>query len=450
MSVKTVLVALMIPLSISSFGQTPPVQPKVQSVVIPAAVTIAPPQNAQDEALNKPLTAEEAALIALKYQPDVTLARAELGVTQGKSGQARSGLLPSLTAAGNYSNTHGTLGSGLASNDYGASALVKQLIFDFDHTRNLARQAGARESSAAAGLTRVQSDVVRTVKLAFYTYQEKQRLVEVNASELANQQSHLAAAKARLDAGMGLPADVVRAETAVGNAAFNLSLANNEALIARITLAELMGIDPRTPLNATGSAEPVPPDSTLDNLVSDALDNRPEMRQAKLNQEAATYGLNASKTGNSPSVGGNAGWAGRGEDPSMDSRSLSYGLTIQWPIFDSGLTKGRVLESQSTLTAASAQAQSTRLSVISQVSQSYITLKTAEQRVTTADAQVANAEESLRLIDGRYTAGLGTFLDVLGAQTALLTARTNRVNAVSEVDRARVALVYAIGATRLP
>ena len=52
----------------------------------------------------------------------------------------------------------------------------------------------------------------------------------------------------------------------------------------------------------------------------------------------------------------------------------------------------------------------------------------------------------MRLAEGRYRAGVGTFIDVTDAQAALLTAQTNRVNAQSAVDQARAALAHAIGA----
>ena len=52
----------------------------------------------------------------------------------------------------------------------------------------------------------------------------------------------------------------------------------------------------------------------------------------------------------------------------------------------------------------------------------------------------------MRLAQGRYAAGLGTFLDVLDAQAALITAETNRVNAESTVNQANAALAHAIGA----
>jgi outer membrane protein TolC len=80
------------------------------------------------------------------------------------------------------------------------------------------------------------------------------------------------------------------------------------------------------------------------------------------------------------------------------------------------------------------------------VTSAYLNLKTAEQRVTTAEAEVANAQESLRLAQGRYRAGLGVFLDVIDTQAALLTAETNQANAQLAVDQARAALAHAINA----
>ena len=65
--------------------------------------------------------------------------------------------------------------------------------------------------------------------------------------------------------------------------------------------------------------------------------------------------------------------------------------------------------------------------------------------MVTADAGISNAEEALRLATGRYNSGLGTFLDVLDAQAALLTARTQRVNAEMAVAQARAALARAVG-----
>ncbi len=70
---------------------------------------------------------------------------------------------------------------------------------------------------------------------------------------MRDQRQHLAEAKARQKAGVGLPSDTVRAETAVSDAIFSLNLAQNTASVSRVNLALLMGIDPRTPILAATS-----------------------------------------------------------------------------------------------------------------------------------------------------------------------------------------------------
>lgn len=458
-----VLVVLLISLPLAALPQTPPVRPNVQETPLPPPVEIkAPPSSVPADVPERPLTADEAAAIALRRGPAVAEARAGLSAAQGRRQQARAGLLPSLATGAGYTNTAISpsipTGSTLAttsSSGYQATADVRQLVFDFNHTRDLVRQASARELAAAARLTRVESDLVLQVKQAFYSLLQGQRLAEVNEANVRNQRNHLASARARLDEGMGLPADVVRAETAIANAVFNLNLARNSASIARVNLAELMGIDPRTPIQPADSreapvrseaSESADADDELDNLVVQALGMRPEMRQAHWDVEASRLGVNAAQTDNAPSVGTSAGWLQRGSTFPPDAKSLTYGVAMRWTPFDSGLTRGRVSEAQANLTASQAQMESIRLDIIGQVSRAYLNLQTAEQRITTADAEVANAEEALRLIEGRYRAGVGTFLDVLDAQTAVFTARTNRVNAQSASDQARVALAHAIGA----
>lgn len=420
--------------------------PKIQDTPLPAAVVLPAPSTVPADVPNRPLTADEAACIALYHQPGVQVAGAGVVAAQGRQQQAKSGLLPSVGLSVGYNNVS-SFANGIAPSGFQVTAAVDQLIFDFSHTRDIVQQSKAVTRSANANLTRVQSDLVLQVKQAFYVYGQNVRLVDVNEANVRNQQNHLALAEARLKAGVGLPADVVRAQTAVSDAIFNLNVARNIASVARVNLALLMGIDPRTPVNVADTSEPEINTDCIDELVNQALDQRPEVVQARANIDAASFGLGAAKTNNAPVLSTSVGVLQRDTTFPPSTNSITVGINVSWNPFDGGLTAGRVKEAGATLSAAQAQLQATQLTVVSDVSQAYLNLKTAEQRVITADAEVINAEESVRLITGRYQAGLGTFLDVLDAQTALVTARTNRVNALSAVNQARAAMARAIGAS---
>ncbi len=444
----------------SAAQQTPPIAPKLQPAPLPPAVVLPGPEKAPPDVPNRPLTADEAARIALHNQPNIVAAAAEVTSAQGRTGQARSGLRPSLAVTSSYNkvqtiHTQGggggggvaqTGGSNVTQTGFFGSASIHQLLFDFNHTRDLLREASASERAANQNLTRVQADTVLQVKQAFYTLAQNERLVAVNESNVRNQQDHLALAQARLNAGMGLPSDVVRAQTAVSDAIFNLNVARNNAAISRVDLATAMGVDPRTPIQVSDQDEPITSVTDVGQLVQSAQLKRPEVLQAQAGLLSARFAESAARNSNAPSLAATLALSSRGTDALPGTDQLNIGATLTWSPFDSGLTAGRVKEARGQVDAARAALGSTRLAVTSDVSQAYLNLRTAEQRVTTADAEVANAQEGARLAEGRYRAGLGTFIDVTDAQSALLTARTNRVNAQTAVNQARSALSRAIGA----
>ena len=128
-----------------------------------------------------------------------------------------------------------------------------------------------------------------------------------------------------------------------------------------------------------------------------------------------------------------------------DRESWAYGASLEWPLFDGGLTSGRVRETQGNLLAAQASLRQAVQSVSSDVVEAYLNVQTADQTVTAAKAGVANAEENLRLATGRYRAGLAVYIEVIDAETALVTAETNRVNAFYGLSTARAALRRALG-----
>ena len=459
-------------------GQTPAVAPKTVSTPVPPPVAL-PTAPAAADIVSRPLSAEEAVRIALRKQPNVEVARAGIAAAQGRTEQARAALLPSLGVSGGYNNvtvlsgassststtnstggntggttggastaTSGNSGSGGSSGSTGftAQAVVRQLLFDFNHTRELVRQSQALSRAAKDNLTRVQSDLVSQVKQAYYQVVQSDRLAAVNEDNLQNRRSQRDLARARLNSGLGLPSDVATAETAYSEAVLNLTVAQNTAAITRVNLAALMGVDARTPLATVEGGEPAVPSDDVDALVAQALKQRPEMLQAQSTVDANRHAVSAAKTTNAPAVSGAVGFASRGREFPPRDDGLTIGATVTFTPFDGGLTQGRVKEARANLDSAGAQLQGTRLTVTSDVAQSWLNMRTAEQRVATAAIEVANATEGVRIATGRYSSGLGLFQDILTTQSLLLTARTNLVNAQAQVDTSRAALRRAIGA----
>lgn len=453
-------------------GQQPsptPYVPRTVEVTVPPPVVLPAPPEQPADVPNRPLTADEAARIALVHQPDITVARSGVLAAAGNTQVVRAPANPNAIFNSSYTSisptsvtnaitstsvsgttpggtTAGFTGSGVSTPGYQTNATVRQLLFDFNHTRDLVREALAQELAAGASLTQVESDTVLQVKTAFYAYVQNTRLVKVNEKNVTAQKEHVTMAEERYRAGVGLPSDVVRANAALSDAIFSLTQSRNDALQSMVSLSLAMGIDPRTPLEASDEPEPALSFDTLDALIAMAFEKRPEMIQALATLQASQYRKSAAFTNDAPALTGSAGWFTRGQEFFGNTIFTNLGVSVQWPLYDGGETAGLVKEAQASIMSALARIESTRQIVVSDVAKAYLNLQTAKQKLATAEAELANADEALKLTEGRYRAGLGTLLDVLDAESAYLGANTNCVNARSALDQSNAALSYAVGA----
>jgi outer membrane protein TolC len=80
-----------------------------------------------------------------------------------------------------------------------------------------------------------------------------------------------------------------------------------------------------------------------------------------------------------------------------------------------------------------------------QVREAFLNLTTARDRVDVSRSAVSQAEESLRIIQNRYEAGLATITDLLRAETSRTVAQKNALNAVFDYRLSFAALELATG-----
>lgn len=444
------LLCALAPVAVRCPGQTPPIEPKQVNAPTPPAVALPPPPSVPADVPLTPITAAEAAQIALHHQPNVFAAQAQLQAARGVTEQQRSYLYPTLGVNGGYtysdqfSGASGT-GAALAIGGWSDSVEVHQLVFDFNRTLDLAQQAASLQRAAGYNLSAVQLSTVYLTKQAFYNYRQDVSLVEVAAANVRDAQAHLDLAQARLRSGLGLPSDVLQAQTQLDSSIVTLETDRQTATIARVTLSQLMGIDPRTPIDVSDTPELAPPPNDVNGYVGTSLAKRPEIQSEQEQIRAARYGVASAKTGNLPSLNATVGVTGFGQKFVPEDQFFEAGIAITWTPWDSGLTHGRVTQAQAQVLSAQAALQTATLQVVSDVSQAWVNLQTAEQRESTATIEVANAEENLRLAEGQYRAGVGIFLNVIDAQGELLTARNDEVIARAAIDQARAQLSYAIG-----
>jgi outer membrane protein len=425
-------------------GGSVPYRPKTIQAELPRPVEL--PVVAAPEGVPASMDLHEALATALVHQPSLQAAESQIRAAEGRVRQQAAGLRPRVLLQSTYNEqvinrAGGDLGAIFANNGWTHNASLSQLLTDGGHTRDLtAAQEHAREASRAA-YEQARADLALQVKQAYFQLLSSQRLVGVQQDNLINRREHVAEARSRLAGGLGLPSDVTRAETALSAALYQLSQAHTRVATDQLQFNLALGLDPRVQVQLRAQEESLPAFSSSQQLFELALVRRPELEKFRKQLDSAQSTLDAAHTTSTPSLSLNAAYQNR-QSPAIES--LGINLVISFQALDGGLQDGRIREAEASRDRARAELESARQLVLSQVGQAFLNLKNAEQQVAAASAEEANAQETLRLTNGRYKVGLGIFLNVLDAQSAWLTAQTNRVNALTQVYLSRAALTRAI------
>jgi outer membrane protein TolC len=431
----------------SALPQTPPIKPQTPDIKVPPPITIPGPDAPEIAAGAMPLGIEEAVDIALNRQAAIAIAKGNVQVAEGQTQAARSALLPQLTATAGTSEQQVFRGTAqVGSNRFSTGISLSQLLFDFGRTRDQVRQLSTLEEASRATLTDTQREVAYQARVAYFNLAQNLENVRISQENVDNRQRQLSEAEARVDAGLGSPGDFVRAKTSLADAVIALESARNNATDATVLLAERLGIDPRTPIIPSASAAvSAPVGNELGELVKIGLEQRADVKAAQFRVTAASLGVAVAKLTSTPRVSLVAGVSARGANDPFESQSGSIGLNLSWTFGDSGLTAGNTKAARGQEEVARATLVDLSKQVISEISRALVDVQTARQRLETAQAQVANAQELVRISEGRYSGGIGTFLEVTDAQSSLYSAQRNLTQATADTQRAASALNRAIG-----
>jgi outer membrane protein len=227
---------------------------------------------------------------------------------------------------------------------------------------------------------------------------------------------------------------VTRAEVDVANGQLNLIGAVNDVNISRLALNQLMGIPINTPTEVKDNLAYEHVEFEPKNLLNEAFARRPEYRQIKARYDQADYTVKEQFRNFFPNVVAQGTYGGARTDM---NEAYSYGLQLNWTIFDGGGKIALYKQAQAQRDAAQARVRDTELTIWQQVERAYVTAQQAEEAIGAAEKGVESADENFRLSQGRFDAGVANIIELTDAQLAL-------TNAQAAVARALAAYRIAI------
>lgn len=281
----------------------------------------------------------------------------------------------------------------------------------------------------------------------YYNVLQYRNLIKVSQESVDNLQAHLDNVNAQYRVGTVAKSDVLRSQVQLANEQLNLVNARNNYDVAVATLNNLIGLPTDTVLNLKDDLSYEKYDLTLAGCTSYAMENRPDVLAAEYSVKAAEASVNSAKAGYRPSVALNAGKHTSG-DRRFGKNSDNYwtlAASAQWNIFDNNITQAQVAQKKAALAKAQQSAMATQESAQLDVQTAYLKLQAAEQNIKTSKVAVEQAQEDYKIAQVRYSAGVGTNLDVMDADEKLTSARTSYYTALYNYNTSKAALDKAMG-----
>jgi outer membrane protein TolC len=393
------------------------------------------------------ITLQQAIEIAFRNNRQVQVARLTVdrssqSVNLAQAGQAvRVGLQSDLTNAGSaliFGNQSPLTSSGSTTSVNGA-ATARYTILDAGRNQSSVRAAEEQVRFDQLDLVRVEQQVRSLVITAYYDLQAADSSIIISQASVRDATRSLSDAQLQERAGVGTRFDILTAQVQLATANQNLTNAQSQQQTARKNLAQILVVDNNTEFTAADAVRELGTwKYSLEDSIILAFKNRPEAEQQLALRRVSQQQQNISAAANAAQVD-LIGSYGLGKSLSTGTSvqdNYSVGVQLTWNFLDGGAAAANTNIQKVNETIYENQFTTNRNQIRFQVEQAFFSLGSSQKNIATSTQGLTQAEESLKLARLRFQAGVGTQTDVINAQTALATARGNRVTAILNYNRA--------------
>lgn len=341
------------------------------------------------------------------------------------------------TAVGTQSYNHG----------YSQGINVSWPIWTFGKVEGAIDAARYQKNIADLDVYKTEADTKLAAVQAYYQYLEAVKLAEVQAQSVTDYASHLNNVQQQFDAGIVAKLDVLSSNVSLANAKQKSIAADNTRDVAEANLNNIMRVPMNTTLNPLDKNFPEPEfDLTMEQAILMAQKYRWELVEADYGVKAAEASLRSAKAGYLPtvSVGGGYSWK-EASVTAVDKDDWAVQGGLSWSLWDGGATQASVKKADAAVKTAQETLLQAREKIELEVRQDYLNVLSYKEQIRAAEASVAQAEEAYKIATVRYSSGVGINLDVLDAELALNTARTNYITALYNYNIGLATLEHAMG-----
>lgn len=415
------------------------------------------------------LSLRQAVQLALRDNQAIAAANAGAEASRAQTEAARSGWLPKVNFSESFARSDnpvfvfsslltqhqfgpenfniGPLNRPDALNNFQSVLSVDQVLYDAGQTKSAVKSAALSQKMTAEEQRRTRMQVIAGVVKAYYGALLAAENLKAAEQAMRSAEADLQRAEAVHAAGMSTDVDVLSIRVHLAAVTEQRIQRGADLDVARSALNDALGLPLDTRHTLTTSLHATDfPDVELASFERDASSARPEARETHLAADLAKTQVDSARSALLPQVGLHAAFETDTQQfVNKGGANWLASVGLRWSIFNGNGDQARVEQSSHFLERAHADEKRMDSAVRLEVRRAWADLRAAEQRIEVAKAAVAEAEESLRIIQNRYEAGMSNVTDLLRNETAVLESRTRYLGAIHDQHIAAAMLELAAG-----
>ena len=399
------------------------------------------------------LTLAQAQQLAIQNNPQFTAARYNAAAAYQVAPQYKAAYEP--TVFGSFTSVGADNGSRLAAgglnnpivyNRIGSGLSIGQMITDFGRTSNLIAMAKLQASAQDQVTETTRAQILVNTSRAYFALLRAHALLKVADQTVSARQTVSDQVTALAESKLKSNLDVSFANVNLADAKLLQVQAQSDVKAGEANLATAMGLPNESGFVLDDEPMPAPMPDRVDDLIREAMQNRPELKSLRLQQSAAERFTKAEHALYFPSLGviGTAGFVPTGYE-TVPGRYGAIGMNVSIPIFNGGLFKARQTQAELKAKAATENVNDLQNQVIRDVRVAWLNATTAYDRMALTKQLLQQANIALDLAQTRYDAGLGNIVELSTAQLNVTSAQIADASAMYEYQTQRILVDYQTG-----
>lgn len=395
---------------------------------------------------------EDLCRIALTRSEKLRVAEENLAIAETGHDKALSYLLPRLTAIGGitqYSEKKiSSSGSVLQPESAAAWGLRVDETFSTSG-RELTALEMSKQNIAKSryDLTAVREDyLLRYVATAYYNVLMARKSLEIADANLERLTKYRDAAEKKLRIGEVTKTALLRAEGELSGAKSDRLEAQNGLELALAVLAGNVGIEGAFSLRETQPAEEAVPE--LGVFQERAFATRADLKSMEVQKKIAADQVKYAEGAFWPSISLSGVYSAADQNPAssnLNRESVYGGIALNFPFFEGGLRKAEVAEAKARERQVALYYEDLKKGIEIEVQTGYLELVTQKGILLFLNDQLVFARENYRAVERQFEFGLSNSLDVMDANTQLVSAERKAASAQYRYRLALLRIQKAVG-----